>query len=335
MNIIVPMAGMGKRMRPHTLTVPKPLVPIAGKPIVQRLVEDVAKVCEEKIDTVGFVIGRHFGEEVEASLFEIASSIGAQGEIFYQDEALGTAHAIYCAKELMDGPVIVAFADTLFKAEFRLDSAKDGIIWVQRVEDPSAFGVVQLDANGAITEFVEKPQTFVSDKAIIGIYFFKEAEKLRDEIAGMIEQNLMDSGEYQLTRALEGMKRKGTVFYPGEVMEWLDCGNKNATVHTNQRYLDYIQNEELVDESVRSINSVIIPPCYIGPNVTITNSVVGPYVSIGRDTTISDSRVDNSIVQNHSVITKANITNSMFGSNATYLGKARHLSVGDYNLIEE
>ncbi|BDD07949.1 nucleotidyltransferase [Fulvitalea axinellae] len=336
MNIVVPMAGMGKRMRPHTLTVPKPLVPIAGKPIVQRLVEDVAKVCDEKIEKVGFVIGRNFGAEVEAGLIKIAESIGAEGHIYYQDEALGTAHAIHCAKELLEGNVIVAFADTLFKADFKLDADKDGIIWVQKVEDPSAFGVVQLDAEGRIVEFVEKPQTFVSDLAIIGIYYFKQAERLRDETQKLIDNNIMDSGEYQLTRVLESMKQDGVGFYPGEVQEWLDCGNKNATVNTNKRYLEYIRNEEhLVDESVRMINSVIIPPCYVAKGAHITNSVIGPYVSVGKDTTISDSRIANSIIQGESDISKANITDSMFGNHATYHGKARNLSIGDYNLIEE
>ncbi|MBY0426847.1 MAG: nucleotidyltransferase family protein, partial [Cytophagales bacterium] len=149
MKIIVPMAGMGKRMRPHTLTVPKPLVPIAGKPIVTRLVEDIAKVCGQKIDEVAFIIG-DFGKEVEKKLIDVAESIGAKGSIYYQDKPLGTAHAILCAKESLEGPVIVAFADTLFKADFKLDANQDGIIWVHKVEDPRPFGVVQLDASGSI-----------------------------------------------------------------------------------------------------------------------------------------------------------------------------------------
>src|SRR6476620_2300483 len=147
MKIIVPMAGMGKRMRPHTLTVPKPLVPIAGKPIVQRLVEDIAKVCGEPVEEVAFIIGR-FGSEVEKSLVKIAESVGAKGTIHYQDEPLGTAHAILCAQSALSGPVVVAFADTLFKADFTLDSSVPGTIWVQRVDDPKPFGVVKLNEAG-------------------------------------------------------------------------------------------------------------------------------------------------------------------------------------------
>ena len=173
MRIIVPMAGMGKRMRPHTLTVPKPLVPIAGKPIVQRLVEDIAKVCHEPIEEVAFIIG-DFGKEVEEKLLQIAASVGAKGSIHYQNEPLGTAHAIMCAKEALDGKVVVAFADTLFKADFKLDTSADGTIWVQQVNDPSAFGVVKLNPKNEISDFVEKPVEFVSDLAIIGIYYFKD-----------------------------------------------------------------------------------------------------------------------------------------------------------------
>ena len=134
MNLIVPMAGMGKRLRPHTLTTPKPLIPIAGKPIVQRLVEDIAAVTPEKIEHIGFVVG-DFGPETEAQLLQIAQAVGATGHIFYQQEALGTAHAVHCAREVLQGRVTVAFSDTLFKANFTLNTEDDGIIWVKRVED--------------------------------------------------------------------------------------------------------------------------------------------------------------------------------------------------------
>src|SRR5688572_11829357 len=180
MNIIIPMAGLGKRMRPHTLTTPKPLLPIAGKPIVHRLVEDIAKVSPEKIDTIGFIIHPSFGKEVEESLKTIAKEVGATGKIYYQHEAFGISHALLFAKELFTGKVIVAFADTLFKADFKLDTTQDGIIWVQQVSDSSQFGVVKLNDKNQIIEMVEKPSSFVSDLAIIGIYFFRDGKALAD-----------------------------------------------------------------------------------------------------------------------------------------------------------
>src|SRR5690349_18423154 len=162
MKIIIPMAGAGKRMRPHTLTVPKPLIPVAGKPIVQWLAEDLIKVCKEKVTDIDFVIG-DFGKEAEKNLLQIAETLGAKGSIYYQDEPLGTAHAILCAQDALKGKVIVAFADTLFRADFTMDEEKDGIIWVNKIDDPRMFGVVKINSENTITDFVEKPQTFVSD----------------------------------------------------------------------------------------------------------------------------------------------------------------------------
>ncbi|KAA9340989.1 sugar phosphate nucleotidyltransferase [Adhaeribacter soli] len=335
MKIIVPMAGMGKRMRPHTLTVPKPLVPIAGKPIVQRLVEDIAKVCHEPIEQVAFIVG-NFGEAVEQKLLEIAASVGAKGSIHYQDEPLGTAHAIMCAKEALDGKVVVAFADTLFKADFKLDTSADGTIWVQQVADPSAFGVVKLNGENEITDFVEKPTTFVSDLAIIGIYYFKDGQYLRSELQYLLDNDIRDKGEYQLTNALENMKNKGTKFIPGKISEWLDCGNKNATVYTNQRYLEYIKDEkDLVSANATLTNSVIIPPVFIGDGAVVMNSVIGPHVSIGKKSNITDSVINNSIVQENSELRNANFSNSMVGSFVTYQGKQADLSIGDYNTIRD
>jgi glucose-1-phosphate thymidylyltransferase len=334
MNIIVPMAGMGKRMRPHTLSVPKPLVPIAGKPIVQRLVEDIAKVAQNNIDHVAFVIG-HFGEAVEKQLLEIAKSVGATGSIHYQEEALGTAHAILCAQEHLHGNTIVAFADTLFKADFTLDTNEDGIIWVQRIEDPRAFGVVKLNDQGIITDFVEKPQEFISDLAIIGIYYFRDGAYLKEQLQYLIDNDVRDKGEYQITNALENMKLNGTNFKPGAVTEWLDCGNKNATVYTNTRYLEFIKDTHLIAASAEIKNSVIIPPVYLGENAKVINSVIGPHVSLGDNSQVIDSRIEKSIIQTNSILSKVVLENSMVGNYANISKKAGDLSVGDYNQISE
>lgn len=333
MNIIIPMAGLGKRMRPHTLTVPKPLLPIAGKPIVHRLVEDIASVCNEKIDYIGFIIHPSFGKDVEENLKSIAAEVGAEGRIYYQTEALGISHALLFARELFMGKVIVAFADTLFKAEFRMDTNRDGIIWVQRVEDPSQFGVVKLNEKKEIVAFVEKPTEFVSDLAIIGIYYFKDGEKLAGEMQYLIDNNIKEKGEFQFTTALENLNRKGAIFLPGEVKEWLDCGNKNATVQTNQRYLDFIRDQKLISDKASVRNSTIIPPCYLGDGVVIENSVVGPHVSVGPNSSIIDSRVQNSIIQENTRISKAVLENSMLGNFVNFEKKAFDLSVGDFNTV--
>jgi glucose-1-phosphate thymidylyltransferase len=333
MNIIIPMAGLGKRLRPHTLTVPKPLLPIAGKPIVHRLVEDIAKVCPEKIDNIGFIIHPSFGKDVEESLKEIAKEVGAVGKIYYQESALGISHALLFAKELFTGKIIVAFADTLFKAEFKLDTSKDGIIWVQRVEDPSQFGVVKLNEKNEIIDLVEKPSSFVSDLAIIGIYFFKDGEALAKEMQYLIDNDIKEKGEYQFTSALQGLQKKGAKLMTGQVTEWLDCGNKNVTVQTNGRYLEFIKDQKLVSDQAKIINSVVIPPCFIGAGAVIENSVVGPHVSVGEKTRIIDSRITSSIIQREATVARAILDNSMLGNFAIFEGSSLDLSVGDFNSI--
>ena len=326
------MAGMGKRMRPHTLTTPKPLLPIAGKPIVQLLCEELAKVCTEKIEEIAFIIG-DFGKEAEENLVKVAESLGAKGSIYHQHEALGTAHAVLCAKESLSGKVIVAFADTLFKADFEMDEAKDAVIWVQKIDDPSAFGVVKIAEDGTISDFIEKPKDFVSDLAIIGIYYFKDGENLKNELQYLLDNEIKDKGEYQITNGLENMKNKGLKIYPGEVIEWLDCGNKDATVHTNTRWLELHKDNYSEPSSLKLVNSEIIQPCFIGENVEIHNSKIGPHVSIGNNTKISNSEISASIIQTNAVLQNTKLSNSMLGNFVQVNGGELELSLGDYSVI--
>ncbi|MCK5815955.1 MAG: nucleotidyltransferase [Flavobacteriaceae bacterium] len=334
MKIIVPMAGIGSRLRPHTLTTPKPLTLIAGKPIVQRLVEDIAQVVNQKIDEIAFIIGpvaKGFPGDTEANLLKIAKELNAKGSVYIQEEALGTAHAIQCAKAALDGPCVIAFADTLFKADFTLDDSVDGAIWVKKVKDPSAFGVVKL-ADGIITDFVEKPTEFVSDLAIIGIYYFKEGKVVRDEIQYLLDNNIKDRGEFQLTDALENMKQKGLKFVPGQVDEWMDCGNKNVTVQTNSKVLELLQKEgvSLVSKNVVLEESTIIEPCYIGENVVLKNTTIGPNVSLGENSTVTDSTIKNSLIQSNVTISNAKLDQAMIGHHAKYDGDFTSVSIGDY-----
>ncbi|WP_196895470.1 sugar phosphate nucleotidyltransferase [Aureivirga marina] len=334
MKIIVPMAGVGSRLRPHTLTTPKPLTLIAGKPIVQRLVEDITKVVKEDVDEIAFIIGpatKGFKEETKEDLINIAESLGAKGHVFVQETALGTAHAINCAKDVLDGPCVVAFADTLFKAEFTLDTEADGAIWVKQVEDPSAFGVVKLK-DGIITDFVEKPKEFVTDLAIIGIYYFKDGAKLQSELQYLIDNNIMDRGEYQLTDALENMKQQGMKFVPGKVDEWMDCGKKDPTVDTNTKILGFAHKdgEKLIADSISLENATIIEPCFIGENVVIKNAIVGPNVSLGENSVVENATIKNSLIQKNVQITNANLDNAMVGNHAKFDGNFTSISIGDY-----
>jgi glucose-1-phosphate thymidylyltransferase len=191
-----------------------------------------------------------------------------------------------------------------------------------------------LDKDGIITEFKEKPVEFVSDLAMIGIYYFNDGARLKDELQYLIDNNIMNSNEYQLPDALRNMVKKGAKFTPGTVQDWMDCGNKDAMVDTNSKYLGYNREKNWVAASVKSENSVIIQPCYLGENVVLKNSVVGPGVSIGDGTVVESSVIKNSIVLPGAQVLGANIANSMIGTSAKYIGQPDDISLGDYSVIK-
>ncbi len=338
MKIIVPMAGRGSRLRPHTLTVPKPLIPVAGKPIVHRLVSDIAKVLGEPVDEIAFVLGdpAFFGDDVVQSLTELAESLGAKASIYRQDQPLGTGHAIMCAKESLSGPAVVAYADTLIRADFNLDKEADSVIWVKQVAHPEAYGVVKLNAKNEIVELVEKPAEFVSDLAVIGIYYFKDIAVLKNELQYVLDNNIIHGGEYQINDGIKRMMENGKVFVTGKVDEWMDCGNKNVTVETNTRMLGFLEKdgEKLTADTITQNNATIIPPCYIGDGVTLTNATIGPNVSIGDGCVVEDTTIKNSLVQNKTVIKNANLDNAMIGNHVHYDGQYTTISIGDYSTLE-
>ena len=332
MNIIVPMAGRGSRLRPHTLTVPKPLVHVAGKPIVERLVEDIVRTSHQPVENIVFVTGQ-FGDEVERDLLAVAERLGAKGHIRYQDQPLGTAHAILCGQEALEGPVVVAFADTLFRANFTIDPDADGVLFCQRIDDPSSFGVVVTDEQGTIVDYVEKPQEFVGDLAMIGIYAFKDGATLKRELQHLIDNNIMHGGEYQLPDALRAMTQDGLKFIPGEVSDWMDCGNKAVTVETNGRILNILQEEGRLDPippSAKVQNSVIVPPCFLGEGVVVEGSVVGPDVSIGAGTVIRNAVIKSSLIGSDSTVEDVVVEGAMVGSKAGWHGQPGDASIGDF-----
>jgi len=339
MKIIVPMAGRGSRLRPHTLTVPKPLIPVAGQPIVHRLVKDIAEIVGEQIEEVAFILGDEafFGDEVIASLKKLAEDLGAKASIYRQDKPLGTGHAIMCAKESLSGPTVIAYADTLIQADFKLDPTADAVIWVKQVDHPEAFGVVQLNDKQEIIELVEKPKEFVSDKAVIGIYYFKEGNDLKAELQTVLDNNIINGGEYQINDGIKGMMAKGKVFKTGSVDQWMDCGNKKVTIETNQQVLKNEQKKGVntISSTVKLENGQIIEPCFIGEGVRISNAIVGPYASIGANTVIENSIISNSIVQHNTTLKNVILKDSMIGSEVEYNGLAQDLSIGDYTQVND
>jgi glucose-1-phosphate thymidylyltransferase len=338
MKIIVPMAGRGSRLRPHTLTVPKPLIPVAGKPIVHRLVEDIAKVLDQPIDEIAFILGdpAFFGDDIVESLKGLAKSLNAKASIYRQDQPLGTGHAIMSAKESLSGPAVVAYADTLIKADFKLDKDADAVIWTKKVANPEAFGVVNLNEKNEIIELVEKPKEFVSDQAVIGIYYFKDIAVLKEKLEEVLDENLMHGGEYQINDGIKKMMAEDRIFKTGTVDEWMDCGNKNVTVETNGRMLNFLHQdgEKLISDSVKITNSEITEPCYIGENVELVNAKIGPNVSVGDGTKITDAEVKNSLIQTFAEVRNAKLDNAMIGNFAKFDGNFTQISIGDYSTLE-
>jgi len=332
------MAGRGSRLRPHSLTVPKPLIPIAGTPIVHRLVADIAKILDKPIKEIAFILGdpAFFGDEVVDSLIKLAESLGAKASIYRQDEPLGTGHAIMCAEPSLSGPAVVAYADTLIRASFNLDPNADAVIWTKEVAHPEAYGVVKLDANNEIVELVEKPETFVSNQAVIGIYYFKDVALLKDELQYVLDNNIINGGEYQINDGIKGMMAKGKTFVTGTVDEWMDCGNKEVAIDTNTRMLTFLTSdgEQLVSNSVTNENSTIITPCFIGENVVLKNTTVGPNVSVGNNTVLENVTIKNSLIQTNSVIKNAILEEAMIGNHVKYNGEFTKISIGDYTVVE-
>jgi len=330
MKLIIPMAGRGTRLRPHTHTTPKPLLPVAGKMLIERIVETFAESLESKITEIAFVLG-DFGPVVEQKLKVMTEQFGATCSIYYQDVAMGTAHAVYCAKNSMDGEVIVAFADTLFEVDGKVSvQDADAVIWLKEVENPSSFGVAVMDGD-RITSFVEKPSEPVSNHAIIGVYYFRKGEDLRKELVHIVENDIKSPrGEYELTAAIDALLEQGNVFKPATVKTWLDCGTLQAWIDTTTEVLQTIEiSEDKLPNNVR-----IFEPVYIGQNVTLDNVTLGPNVSVEDGATLKNCSLLNSIVNEKATVSDSHLQGSTVGAYAQVKNMKGTIHIGDHSIIQ-
>lgn len=331
MKLIIPMAGRGTRLRPHSLTTPKPLLPVAGPMLIERIVYTFATSLDRKITDIVFVLG-DFGKDVEYQLGEMARRFGAKPVFYHQDQALGTAHAVNCAAPSLTGEVIVAFADTLFRMGGPIDlEGADSVIWLKKVDDPSRFGVAVLE-NNRITRFVEKPKEPVSDQAIIGVYYFREGERLQRELQYLMDNDVRGhKNEFDLTDAIDRLLQQNAVFRAAGVDEWLDFGTIPAWLSSTASVLDR-QKPQQFDDGAFS-GSKIIPPSHIGSNTRITDSVVGPYASIGDGCTITGSEIRNTIVRDKAVIEDSRLEHSTIGTASVVRSCRQEIHIGDHSVL--
>lgn len=326
------MAGRGTRVRPHSHTVPKPLLPVAGTMIIERLVETFIRTLDRELSEIVYILGPDFGRQIKKDLIAMSERHNVKATFRVQEVALGTAHAVDCAREDLEGEVIVAFADTLFdsKEKFNIDDA-DSVIWLKKVEDPSRFGVAVYEGD-RITGFVEKPEEFISDLAIIGVYYFKDGEGLKAELKRIMDEDIKGpGGEYFLTEALDNMINNGKVFKTATVDEWLDCGTLPAWLETTGEIL---VKENHSFEAEKYPNTTIIPPVFIGDGVIIEGSTIGPKVSIEAGTSINNSTVENSIIRENAVIEDTETSGSTIGAHTQVKNVSGTIDIGDHSSVQ-
>ena len=332
MKLIVPMAGRGTRVRPHSHVTPKPLLTVKGRTIVERIVDTFAGVLPEVPDEGVFVLGPDFGQEIRDQLTQICEARDVTARFAVQESAEGTAHAVGCAGDALEGEGIVVFADTLFRIDDEVDLGdSDVVVWVKHVDDPSRFGVAVRDGE-EVTRLVEKPDEPISNEAIIGIYYVNELADLHTEIQYLIDNDVRGKGgELQLTDAFDRMLQKGDRFTTAGVDAWMDCGTIPALLDTTQRVLEY-ESDDLHQGTVK--DSIIHDPVYVGPGATVDGAVVGPNVSIESGATVRDAVIRDSIVFSDGTVERAVLADSIVGRHATVHGREQSVNVGDHSTVE-
>ena len=332
MKLIVPMAGRGTRVRPHSHVTPKPLLRVKGRTVVERIVDTFARVLPEPPDEGVFVLGPDFGSEIRDQLTSICEARDMDAHFAVQHTAEGTAHAVGCADEHLEGEGIVVFADTLFAIDEDVELGdSDVVVWVKEVDDPSRFGVAVRDGGETVTRLVEKPDEPISNEAIIGIYYVRDLASLKGAIEHLIENDVRGKGgEFQLTDAFDRRLQKGEVFTTAGVDAWMDCGTIPALLETTGRVLDR-ESDDLHQGTIT--NSVVHDPVYVGPGATVEDSVVGPHVSVESGATVSGSVLRDSIVFQEGTVDHAVLTDSIVGRHAVAEALTGTVNIGDHSAV--
>lgn len=321
MKVIIPLAGFGTRLRPHTYSRPKPLINVAGKPVLGHLLDKLRALPVEEFIFITGYLGDQIKEYVTTNYGDTPS------RYFVQEELNGQTPAILLAKEALQGPVLILFVDTIFEADlsFLAQTEAEAVAFVKEVEDPRRFGVAATDAGGLVTRFIEKPDSTDNKLAVIGMYYIRDAEALVDALETQVREDRRTKGEYYLTDGFQIMIDRGTKFQVAEVDAWLDAGTSEAVLETNRLLLE--RNSNIA--GLKAEGFVIIPPVYIHPSARITNSVIGPYVSLGANCEIDNCIIRDSIVDADTRIRHILLVHSLVGQHVDVKGDFKSINVGD------
>ncbi len=324
MKIVIPMAGYGTRLRPHTWSKPKPLVTVAGKPVLGHVLDTFSSL--PSIDEVVFVVG-YLGEMVQAYVAEAYPHLRAR--YVEQHEMLGQSHAIWLAREGLDGPMLMVFVDTLIETDLSTlpDEKAEAVTWVKEVDNPRRFGVAEVGPEGWVQRLVEKPQDLSNNLAVVGFYYFQEARRLLAAIQEQMSRGTHFGSEYYLADAVNIMLEGGLKMRAQPVEVWQDCGKPETMLETNRYLLDHGRDNSA--EAAGREGVVIVPPVFVDPSAQVVHSVIGPHVSIGAECVIRQSVIQDSIIDASSQIVDSMLAQSLIGREARVLGRHRTLNVGD------
>jgi glucose-1-phosphate thymidylyltransferase len=320
---IIPAAGIGTRLRPHTYTLPKALLYVAGKPIIAHILDDIVPLEPSRF----VLIVGYKGELIRSFVKEHYPRMPV--EFVFQEERRGIGHAVDLARSVADGdePLLIVLGDTIIKTDLKaVVSKKTHVLGVKEVDDPRRFGVAEVNG-GRITRLVEKPAEPTSNLALVGLYYLQQGGPLFEAIRHNIERNVTTNNEYQITDALQLMIERGAEFAPVVIDEWFDCGKPEAMLETNRKLLKNAPGATPIE------GSIVIPPVSISPTAEIVNSIIGPYVSIADRVAVHSSIVRDSVLSEGAMITDALLESSLIGANAVIRGGFKKLDVGDSSEI--
>ncbi|MDO9545718.1 MAG: sugar phosphate nucleotidyltransferase [Pelolinea sp.] len=331
-TIAIPMAGLGTRMRPQTWSKPKPLIHLAGRTVLDYVLDQFQSIPRFKDARFVLILGPHQDEQVIPYMKENHPD----KEVHYviQEEMRGQSDALYLAKEYLQGPMLMAFSDTLIESDlsFLDDEQLDGVAWVKQVPDPRRFGVAEVNENGHVSRLIEKPKEMDNNLVVVGFYYFKNGNKLMLAIEQQIKENIALNEEYFLADAINLMIKDGAVMRVQPVAVWLDAGKPGTLLETNRHLLE--NGNDNSSEAAKRKNVTILPPVYIHPKAEIKNCVIGPFVSISQGAVIEDTILKNSIVEQDAIITNLVLENSLIGRTAAVRGRAETMNIGDNSWIE-